>query len=74
MICVAMAFGREVILPVFPDLWFLIFYVDPGMVTADQYLINRLFLLAVGGIALGLALYRMRDEEKLLGGEEDKNG
>ena len=58
----------------FPDLWFMIFYLDPGMVTADQYLVNRLFLLAVGGIALGLVLYRMRDEEKLLGFQEEKNG
>ncbi len=74
MICVAMAFGREVILPVFPDLWFMIFYVDPNMVTADQYLVNRLFLLAVGVVAVGLVLYRMRDEEKLLGFQEDKNG
>ncbi len=43
------------------------------MVTADHYLINRLFLLAVGVIALALVLYRMRDEEQLLGFQEDKN-
>ncbi len=74
MLCVAMAFGREVILPVFPDLWFMIFYVDPRRVTADQYLVNRLFLIAVGVMALGLVLARMRDEEQLLGFQEDKNG
>ncbi|MCC6801727.1 MAG: hypothetical protein IT319_02495 [Anaerolineae bacterium] len=73
-ICVAMAFGREVILPMFPNLWFMIFYLDPSKVTTDQYFLNRLFLLAVGAAALGLVLYRMRDEEKLLGFQEVKNG
>lgn len=73
-ICVAMAFGREVILPVFPNLWFMIFYLDPRTVTSDQYFLNRLFLLAVGVTALALVLYRMRDEEQLLGFQEVKNG
>ncbi len=73
-ICVAMAFGREVILPMFPNLWFMIFYLDPRTVSADQYLVNRLFLLVVGIAAVGLVLWRMRDEEQLLGFQEVKNG
>lgn len=73
-ICVAMAFGREVILPMFPNLWFMIFYLDPRTVTTEQYFVNRLFLLAVGAVVLALVLYRMRDEEKLLGFQEVKNG
>jgi hypothetical protein len=73
-LCVAMAFGREVILPMFPNLWFMIFYLDPRPVTADQYLLNRLFLIVVGLVAVGLVLYRMRDEEQLLGFQEVKNG
>jgi hypothetical protein len=73
-LCVAMAFGREVILPMFPNLWFLIFYLDPRTVTAEQYLINRVFLLGAGAAALALVVYRMRDEEKLLGFGEAKNG
>ena len=72
-LCVSMAFGNEAILPLFPNLWFMIFYVQPRDVTAAQYLINRLFLLAVGGLALALVLIRMRDEEKLLGFQEVKN-
>jgi len=71
-LCVAMAFGREVILPMFPNLWFLIFYLDPRTVTSEQYLINRLFLIAVGGIGLALVLYRMRDTEQLLGIQENR--
>ncbi len=74
VLCVAMAFGREVILPVFPNLWFMIFYLDPRTVTADQYLLNRLFLLAAGAVAFALVAYRMRDEEQLLGFGEVKNG
>jgi hypothetical protein len=73
-ICVAMAFGREVILPMFPNLWFMIFYLDPRTVTTEQYFVNRMFLLTVGVIAVALVLYRMRDEEKLLGFQEVKNG
>ncbi len=73
-ICVAMALGSEVILPMFPDLWFIIFYLDPRTVTADQYLLNRLFLIVAGLLALGLVLYRMRDEEKLLGFQENRLG
>ncbi|HVU14215.1 MAG TPA: hypothetical protein VHD90_23210, partial [Phototrophicaceae bacterium] len=73
-LCVAMAVGNEVILPVFPNLWFLIFYVQPRDVTAAQYVVNRLFLITVGLIALGLVIYRMRDEEALLGFQEVKNG
>lgn len=73
-ICVAMAFGKETILPVFPNLWFMIFYLDPRTVTTDQYFLNRLFLLAVGVVAVALVFYRMRDEEKLLGFQEAKNG
>jgi hypothetical protein len=73
-LCVAMAFGREVILPVFPNLWFMIFYLDPRTVTADHYLLNRLFLLAVGAAAFALVVYRMHDEEQLLGFGEVKNG
>jgi hypothetical protein len=53
-ICVAMAFGKEVILPVFPNLWFTIFYLDPFTVTTEQYFLNRLFLLIVG-ISMGRA-------------------
>lgn len=74
VLCVAMAFGRELILPMFPNLWFLIFYLDPRTVTADQYLINRLFLLVVGALAFGLVVYRMYDVEGLLGFGEAKNG
>ena len=73
-ICVAMAFGREVILPAFPNLWFMIFYLDPRTVTADQYFVNRLFLIVVGIAAVALVLWRMRDEEQLLGFQEVKNG
>jgi len=71
-LCVAMAFGREVILPMFPNLWFLIFYLDPRTVTSEQYLINRLFLIAVGGIGLALVIYRMHDTEQLLGIQENR--
>ena len=73
-LCVAMAFGREVILPMFPNLWFLIFYLDPRTVTPEQYAINRLFLMGVGLIGVGLVIYRMRDTEQLLGLQEVKNG
>lgn len=73
-LCVAMAFGREVILPMFPNLWLVIFYLDPRTVTNEQYLFNRLFLAAVGLAALALVIYRMRDTEKLLGFGETKNG
>ena len=73
-ICVAMAFGKEVILPVFPHLWFMIFYLDPFTVTAEQYFFNRLFLLVVGISMVGLVITRMRDEETLLGFQEVKNG
>jgi hypothetical protein len=73
-LCVAMAFGREVILPMFPNLWFMIFYLDPRTVTTEQYFVNRLFLVAVGVIGVGLVLYRMRDTEQLLGLQEVKNG
>jgi hypothetical protein len=73
-LCVAMAFGREVILPMFPNLWFMIFYLEPHTVTTEQYFINRLFLIAVGVIGVGLVLYRMRDTEQLLGFQEVKNG
>jgi hypothetical protein len=73
-LCVAMAFGREVILPMFPNLWFMIFYLDPRTVTAEQYFINRVFLVVVGVVALALVIYRMRDTEKLLGFQETKNG
>lgn len=73
-ICVAMAFGKEVILPVFPNLWFTIFYLDPFMVTTEQYFFNRLFLLMVGISMVVLVIIRMRDEEWLLGFQEVKNG
>ncbi|MBI1259150.1 MAG: hypothetical protein GC204_16900 [Chloroflexi bacterium] len=73
-LCVAMAFGREVILPMFPNLWFMIFYLDPRTVTTEQYFLNRLFLVAVGLVGIGLVLYRMRDTEQLLGLQEVKNG
>ncbi len=73
-ICVAMALGSEVILPMFPNLWIIIFYLDPRTVTADQYLVNRIFLIAVGVIAVALVIYRMRDEEKLLGFQENRVG
>lgn len=73
-ICVAMAFGREVVLPMFPNLWFMMFYLDPRTVSADQYLLNRLFLIVIGIAAVGLTLWRMRDEEQLLGFQEVKNG
>jgi hypothetical protein len=73
-ICVSMAFGKEVILPVFPNLWFAIFYLDPFMVTTEQYFLNRLFLLAVGISMVTLVITRMRDEEWLLGFQEVKNG
>jgi hypothetical protein len=73
-LCVGMAIGAEVILPVFPDLWFMVFYVDPNMLTAEQYLINRVFLFAVGAVGLALVLYRMNDVENLLGFGEVKNG
>lgn len=73
-LCVAMAFGREVILPMFPKLWFMIFYLDARTVTVGQYFGNRLFLMAVGVIGVGLVLYRMRDTEQLLGLQEVKNG
>ena len=73
-LCVAMAFGSEVILPTFPNLWFMIFYLDSRTVTTEQYFLNRLFLLVVGVIGVGLVLYRMRDTEQLLGLQEVKNG
>ena len=73
-LCVAMALGNQVILPLFPDLWFMIFYVQPRDVTITQYAINRLFLISVGLFALGLVLARMRDQEALLGLQEVKNG
>jgi hypothetical protein len=72
-ICVAMAFGKEVILPVFPHLWFMIFYLDPFTVTTEQYFLNRLFLLVVGISMVVLVITRMRDEEWLLGFQEVKN-
>ena len=71
-LCVAMAFGNKAILPLFPSLWFMIFYVQPRDVTPSQYLINRVFLLSVGGVALALVLIRMRDEEALLGVQENR--
>jgi hypothetical protein len=74
ILCLAMVFGREVILPVFPNLWFLIFYIDPRAVTPDQYVVNRLFLVMAGVAAMALVVYRMRDEEALLGFQEAKNG
>lgn len=73
-LCVGMAIGAEVILPMFPDLWFMVFYVDPRLLTPEQYLINRVFLFAAGAAGLALVAYRMRDEEKLLGFGEAKNG
>lgn len=73
-ICVAMAFGKEMILPIFPNLWFMIFYLDPFMVTAEQYSFNRLFLLTVGISMVALVISRMRNEEWLLGFQEVKNG
>ena len=73
-ISVAMAVGRESILPMFPDLWFIMFYLDPRGVTVEQYAFNRLLLIAVGIAAFALVLYRMRDEEKLLGIGEARNG
>lgn len=73
-ISVAMAVGRETILPMFPDLWFMMFYLDPRTMTVEQYAFNRLLLIAVGVAAFALVLYRMRDEEKLLGIGEARNG
>ena len=73
-LCVAMAVGAEVILPVFPHLWFMVFFVDPRALTPEQYFVNRLFLSAVGAAGLALVLAAMRDEEKLLGFGEVKNG
>lgn len=73
-LCVGMAIGAEVILPMFPDLWFMVFYVDPRLLTPEQYLFNRLFLFAAGAAGLALVAYQMRDEEKLLGFGEAKNG
>ncbi len=73
-LCVGMAIGAEVILPMFPDLWFMLFYIDPRMLTPEQYLINRLFLMAAGAVGLALVITRMRDEETLLGLGEAKNG
>lgn len=73
-LCIAMAIGREAILPVFPDLWFMVFYVDPRLLTPEQYFINRLFLCVVGAVGLALVLVAMRDEEKLIGFGEVKNG
>ena len=58
----------------FPKLWFMIFYLDPRTVTSEQYFVNRLFLMVVGVIGVGLVLYRMRDDGKLLGFQEVKNG
>ena len=75
-ICVAMAFGREVILPVFPNLWFMIFYLDPRTVTTEQYLLNRLFLIVrrrdrAGAGALPDA--RRRKAARLSGGQKRMN-
>lgn len=73
-ISVAMAVGRDVILPMFPNLWFIMFYLDPRGVTPEQYAFNRLLMIAVGIAAFALVLYRMRDEERLLGIGEARNG
>ena len=73
-LCVGMAIGAEVILPLFPDLWFMVFYVDPRILTTEQYFINRMFLFAAGAVGLALVFAAMRDEEKLLGFGEVKNG
>jgi hypothetical protein len=73
-ICVAMAYGREVLLPAFPHLWFMIFYLDPFTVTTEQYFLNRLFLLVVGISMVALVIRRVRNEEWLLGFQEVKNG
>ena len=73
-LCVGMAIGAEVILPLFPDLWFMVFYVDPRVLTPEQYFINRAFLFAAGAVGLALVAAAMRDEEALLGYGEAKNG
>lgn len=73
-LCVGMAIGSKAIVPMFPGLWFMVFYAEPRQLTPEQYLINRLFLCAAGLAALALVMYRMRDEEKVLGLGDVKNG
>lgn len=73
-LCVGMAIGAEVILPMFPDLWFMVFYVNSNILTSEQYLVNRLFLFTAGAVGLALVFYRMNDIENLLGFGEVKNG
>ncbi|MBK8020531.1 MAG: hypothetical protein IPK19_03645 [Chloroflexi bacterium] len=67
VICAGMAIANDVLLARFPDLWTVIFYVQPRDLPADQYLLNRLILIAIGVVLTALVFVRLRDSEKLLG-------
>jgi hypothetical protein len=56
-----------------PFLWPLHAYLQPGDLTAGDYLLNRLFITAAGLSLIALAAYQLRDEERvLLGGKKAK--
>lgn len=67
VICAGMAVANDVLLIRFPELWTIIFYVQPRDLPADQYLINRIILILIGVVLTVLVFYRLRDSEKLLG-------
>jgi hypothetical protein len=72
VLCVGMAIGGETLLARIPQAWALIIYPLPGLITPEQYAINRLVLCLIGAVCAALVLWRMGDSEALLGTGEKK--
>ncbi|MBL8131377.1 MAG: hypothetical protein JNL42_05935 [Anaerolineae bacterium] len=72
VLCAGMAIANDVLLIRFPDLWTIIFYVQPRDLPAERYLMNRLILILIGAALTGLVFYRLRDSEKMLGTGEKR--
>lgn len=72
VICTGMAIANDVLLFRFPQLWTIIFYVQPRDLPADQYLVNRLILIGIGVVLTALVFIRLNDTEKLLGTGEKR--
>lgn len=72
VLCAGMAIANDVLLIRFPELWTIIFYVQPRDLAADQYLINRLILIGIGVVLTALVFIRLNDTEKLLGTGEKR--
>jgi hypothetical protein len=67
MLVGAMAVGHEILVPRYPEMRWIMFYVQPWDITPDEYAINRAILIIVGVIAFALAIRMTRDTENMLG-------